>query len=287
VGSNTTLVGVGKHAVIRGAWLDLRGEEDVPGSRSNIIIRNITFQDTYDCFPEWDPTDGDEGSWNALYDVISLRATDHVWIDHSTFENPRTPDDERPIYFGQVDITNGSDFVTVSWNRFMEHNKSMLIGSSDSRTTDRDKLNVTLHHNLFKNNAQRVPRVRFGKVHIYNNLYWHIHNGEYSYSWGVGIESAIYAENNVFKIVGEIPPAEFIEEFNGTDIFEAGTLVFSHDGRRFVDVLAEYNAANEDQLGSDVGWEPNLYTHIEPSERVRRSVLRGSGPSNWKGGHSD
>ena len=50
------------------------------------IIRNITFQDTFDCFPAWDPTDGELGSWNALYDSISLRYTDHVWVDHNTFE---------------------------------------------------------------------------------------------------------------------------------------------------------------------------------------------------------
>ena len=37
-------------------------------SRTNIIIRNLTFQDTFDCFPQWAPTDGALGSWNAQYD---------------------------------------------------------------------------------------------------------------------------------------------------------------------------------------------------------------------------
>ena len=32
-------------------------------------------------------------------------------------------------------------------------------------------LRVTLHHNLFESIGQRTPRVRFGKVHVYNNLY--------------------------------------------------------------------------------------------------------------------
>ena len=54
---------------------------------TNIIIRNLTFQDTYDCFPQWSPTDGALGNWNALYDSISLRDGDHVWIDHNTFED--------------------------------------------------------------------------------------------------------------------------------------------------------------------------------------------------------
>src|SRR5439155_8529943 len=85
VGSNTTIVGIGNNATIRGAWLDLRGTAGVEGSRTNIIIRNINFRDTFDCFPQWDPTDGALGNWNSQYDSISLRDTDHVWIDHNDF----------------------------------------------------------------------------------------------------------------------------------------------------------------------------------------------------------
>jgi pectate lyase len=53
IGSNTTIVGRDRNARVRGAWFDIRGT-----GRRNIIIRNLTFQDTYDCFPEWSPTDG-------------------------------------------------------------------------------------------------------------------------------------------------------------------------------------------------------------------------------------
>ena len=41
----------------------------------NVIVRNISFQDTADCFPEWSPTDGITGNWNAAYDSISDHAT--------------------------------------------------------------------------------------------------------------------------------------------------------------------------------------------------------------------
>ena len=198
VGSNTTIVGLGKEATIRGAWLDIRGTAGVPGSRTNIIIRNLDFQDTYDCFPQWAPNDGALGNWNALYDSISLRDADHVWIDHNTFEDVETADETLPVYFGRIfqvhdgllDITNASDLVTVSWNRFLNHDKVMLIGSSDSATADRGKLRVTLHHNLWDGLGQRAPRVRFGQVHVYNNLYWIRKVENYGYSWGVGIESA-------------------------------------------------------------------------------------------------
>jgi pectate lyase len=96
--------------------------------------------------------------------------------------------------------------VTVSYNRFLEHDKVMLIGSSDSATTDRNKLRVTLHHNLFEQVGQRGPRVRFGKVHVYNNYYWPKNSENYQYSFGVGRESAIYAENNFFRTDDSITP---------------------------------------------------------------------------------
>ncbi|MFD7631474.1 hypothetical protein ACFV7Q_36620 [Streptomyces sp. NPDC059851] len=51
----------------------------------NVIIRNLTFADTRDCFPQWHPTDGSEGNWNSAYDAVTLPASTHVWVDHNTF----------------------------------------------------------------------------------------------------------------------------------------------------------------------------------------------------------
>lgn len=295
LGSNTTIVGLDKHATIKGGWFDIRGSSSV--NRTNIIIRNLNFVDTYDCFPEWDPTDGELGSWNALYDSISLRNTDHVWIDHNTFRDDETADDTLPHYFGVLyqvhdgllDITNASDFVTVSWNRFENHDKVMLIGSSDSASADRGKLNVTLHHNLFEDLGQRAARVRFGKVHIYNN-YYKIDNAEnYVYSWGVGIESSIYAENNFFRVKKNtgITPDQFIAVFKGTAIFETGTLLNapSRSGKHFISVLDAYNAVNDPDLLSDVGWAPTLFTEVMETRRVMYKVESGAGPFNWGHGH--
>jgi pectate lyase len=52
-------------AVIRGGWFDIRGTSAVPAT--NIIIRNLTFRDTFDCFPQWDPTDGSTGNESAIF----------------------------------------------------------------------------------------------------------------------------------------------------------------------------------------------------------------------------
>jgi pectate lyase len=286
VGSNTTIVGVGRNATIKGVWLDIRGTANVANSRSNVIIRNLTFVDTYDCFPQWAPTDGALGSWNAQYDSVSLRDTNNVWIDHNRFEDRATADATQPNHFGVLyqvhdgllDITNASDLVTVSWNRFENHDKVMLIGSSDGAVADRGKLRVTLHHNLFKDVGQRAPRVRFGQVHLYNN-YYDIRNTEnYQYSWGVGIESAIYAEENFFLATRTTTPDQILERLNGTAAFASGTLLVRPRVRNPVDVVAAWNAVNDPDLSSDVGWVPTLNHELLPAWTTPLLVPLLAGP---------
>jgi pectate lyase len=169
----------------------------------------------------------------------------------------------------------------VSYNRFINHDKVMLIGSSDSATADRGKLRVTLHHNLFEDCGQRAPRVRFGQVHVFNNYYRIKDTPNYGYSWGVGRESAIYAENNFFRTDLETTPDEFIERFNGTAIYAADTLVNAASDNHPVDVLSEYNAVNNPDLLPNVGWTPVLFVEIEQTFKVPSSVLSRSGPFNW------
>jgi pectate lyase len=289
VGSNTTIVGRGSKPTIRGAWLDIRGTANVPGSRTNIIVRNLTFQDTYDCFPQWSPTDGAQGNWNASYDSISLRDADHVWIAHNRFEDVTTADATLPVYFGRLfqvhdgllDITNASDLVTVSWNRFLNHDKVMLIGSSDNAPADVGKLRVTLHHNQWDDLGQRTPRVRYGQVHVYNNLYRIRSAGRFGYAWGVGIRSAIYAEGNYFQVVDGITPDEVIDRFNGTALHEHGTLFDTSAGVVPVDLRTAYNDANDPDLADDTSWTPTSFLVVDPAAKVPRRVLAGAGPFTW------
>ncbi len=285
VGSNTTIVGLGGRARLRGVWLDIRGT--TAANATNIIVRNLTFEDSYDCFPAWAPTDGVLGSWNALYDAVSLRNADHVWIDHNAFADRDTADEKEPNYFGvlyqvhdgEVDITNASDLVTVSWNRFEHHDKVMLIGSSDSAVADRGKLRVSLHHNLFADVVQRGPRVRFGQVHIYNNYYEITDASAYQYSWGVGVESAIYAENNAFRMPADVSLDRVISRLNGSTIFATGTLVKRDGcGWQAADPIQDWNNLNDPDLSTAVGWTPTLSLAVEPTDRVPWEVRRGAGP---------
>ncbi|MEU6258199.1 pectate lyase [Streptomyces sp. NPDC047043] len=276
VGSNTTIVGLG-NAVLKGASLQVK-------NANNVIIRNLDLRDAYDCFPVWQPNTGGLGDWKTSYDNIWLTGATHVWIDHVTASDKGHPDAREPVYFarnylrhdGLLDITNGSDLVTVSWSRFADHDKAMLIGNSDSATGDRGRLRVTLHHNQFESVVQRAPRVRFGQVHVYDNRYVVPQGAEYRYSLGVSTESGIYAENNSFHTPGHVEVADLVKSWNGTALHQSGTLFNGYP----VDLLAiydAYNSGSERDLTADVGWTPTLHAQIDSAAVADREVARGAG----------
>jgi pectate lyase len=272
VPSNTTVIGLPGARIVGG---DLQ-----VGGVQNVIIRNIRFDDAFDCVPAWDPTDGSTGNWNSAYDNITLTGALNVWIDHCEFSDGDHPDETQPRYYGRpyqwhdgaLDITNASDLVTVSWNHFWRHDKVMLIGSSDTAVADAGKLRVTLHHNLFEATVQRTPRVRFGEVHLYNN-YYIADASNYGYSWGVGVQSQIYAQNNYFETVGRVAPSKFISDLNGMNIYSEGALVDTVP----VDVVAAYNAAHGPGFVPSVSWTPVLFTAIQPTPDAAAQVRQTAG----------
>ncbi|WP_093796996.1 polysaccharide lyase family 1 protein [Streptomyces sp. Wb2n-11] len=278
VGSNTTIVGLGSGAVLKGASLQIE-------NAANVIVRNLELRDAFDCFPVWQPNTGGLGDWKAAYDTIWLRGASHVWIDHITASDKGHPDEDEPTYFGRnylrhdglLDITQGSDLVTVSWSRFADHDKAMLIGNSDSAAGDRGRLRVTLHHNEFQGVVQRAPRVRYGQVHLYNNRYVVPADAhDYRYSIGVSTESAIHAENNSFTTPGHVEAADLVKSWNGTALHQSGT---SFNGFP-VDLLAihnAYNSGSERDLTGDVGWKPSLHGPVDSAVRADRDVARGAG----------
>ncbi len=295
VPSNTTLVGVGDDATFVGANVYINGVD-------NVIVRNITFKDAYDCFPQWDYTDGTDGNWNSQYDNVYVKGSTHVWVDHCAFNDGDHPDSAAGDIFGRVyqhhdgelDITNAADLVTVSWNRFTDHDKVNLIGSGDSSTGDRGKLRVTMHHNVWERTIQRGPRVRFGQVHLYNNLYVVREGDGWDYSWGLGVEATIYAENNYFHIEGtegSRTPDNIIKDYRYTDksvtpaktyvgtIYVGETCVNGPSSDDRIDVLALYNARNPSKtLSWDGSWQPTLFGLIHPTEAVPALVWHQAGP---------
>ena len=204
--SNTTLIGDGASAGLVNGHIIL-------SNVSQIIIRNLKIQNPCDVGPIWDPTDGATGNWNAAYDAIGISGSDHIWIDHNSFTDAPVTDNFLPIenghakqcHDGAVDITNASDYVTVSYNVFGEHDKNNLVGSSPTATADEGKLRVTFSNNVFRAIQSRAPRVRFGQVHLFNNYYTGSKSADVyrnSYSVGPGTSAKILSNANVFEIAG-------------------------------------------------------------------------------------
>jgi pectate lyase len=278
VGANTTIFG------LRGARL--LGGNLLLTNVNNVIIRNVTFVDAHDCFPVWTPTDGAEGNWNSLYDSITLSGSTNVWIDHDTFTDGDNQDVDQPRYFGRpyqvhdglTDIIRGSDYVTVSYNNMFEHDKSMLIGSTNTPGVDVGKLRVTLHHNRFANLGQRIPRVRFGQVDVYNNYYYATDEDTFSYALGVGVQSAIYAENNFVLRSADTPLSDFVYNWGGTAMTEKGTLARVGTGPVVaVSLLAEFNAVHDPDIATDAGWTPALRVSLDAAADVPRIVTAQAG----------
>lgn len=258
VGSHVTILGIGDDARIVGAHLLVQGVRDV-------IVRNLHLSDAYDCFPEWDPGDTSTGNWNSLYDNLSVHTTENVWVDHVTFDDGDHPPASLPTVFGRpfevhdglLDITHESDLVTVSFCVFRDHDKTNLVGSGDGRgALDGGRLRVTWRHNLWDDAGQRLPRVRFGDVDVYNNYVRVTAEGAglFDYAWGVGVESSIWAERNVFDLPPDVRAASIVKRWGGTHLHANETLVNGVE----VDVLAAYNdSAPEDaRLAAGARWDP-------------------------------
>lgn len=185
VTSDKTLIGLGSTAEIRGGGLTIglpvNDAVTAPPADAvhNVIIRNLRFS-------------------GATDDAINVQMfTHHVWIDH----NDLCCGDD-----GLVDIKRGSDFVTVSWNRKHDHDKTMLLGHDDSNgAQDIGRLRVTYHHNFFDGSDQRNPRVRFGEpVHVFDN---YCRNA--SYCIVSAMNAGLVVENNYIESVNNPGRVDF------------------------------------------------------------------------------
>lgn len=176
VGSNKTILGIGSSSTLSGVGLVLK-------SVTNVIIRNLTIHNVT------------ASSGNG--DAIHIEKSTHLWIDHNNLYSDLSHG--KDYYDGLLDITHAGDYITVSWNRFHDHYKVSLVGHSDSNgSEDTGHLHVTYHHNWFYNVNSRLPSIRFGTAHIYNNYYQNVgdsavHSRE---------NAQVLVQNNVFRSVG-------------------------------------------------------------------------------------
>ena len=169
---NKTIIGDGTNAAILG---------DLRLNATNIIVQNLYFSDPAN---DGITIDNSSSHGTGLY----------IWVDHCTFYDCGD---------GSLDVTKGADYVTVSWCKFsyapvpagvVNHEFVNLIASSDSDNLS--QYHVTFHHNWYSDYCrERMPSVRFGRVHCFNNYYSCAGN---NYCVRTRIDAQVLVENNYY-----------------------------------------------------------------------------------------
>ncbi len=265
VGSNKTIAGV--------CGAEIHGHLELSGS-VNVIVRNIKIvgYGVGNCSldPDYDSGTGCSSGNDA---VTVQKNAHHIWFDHCDISDGTD---------GNLDITNAADFVTVSWTKFhysartdnqgddstgdAGHRFSNLIGGTDSPSTydDANALNVTWHHDYWADRVvERQPRVRFGRNHLFNNL-WASSGDNYCVRAGKG--ARILVEHSVFQGVKD--PYQFN---NSTDQGTANIAVSDNDTS---------TATGKEETGGGgpaIGTLPYSYT-ADALSSVAAAVQSGAGP---------
>lgn len=216
---------------------------------SNILIKNITFEGpgAYD-------VDGN--------DNLTIDNCTSVWVDHCTFQDALD---------GNLDIKNASDLITVTWTKFQylkapiaggsggsnDHRFSNLFGSGDDATQDEGKLRITMQYCWWGPGVkERMPRVRYGKVHLLNNYF---NSSVSNYCIYAGYKSDLLIEGNYFEGVKNPIRLE-------TGNFTAAQLVEN-----------TFSGATGTMVGSGTAFTPPYSINKIASQDVKQTVMSGAG----------
>ena len=163
----------------------------------DVVIRNIEFDELW----EWDENtkgDYDRNDW----DYLTFEGCSKVWVDHCTFNKAYDgivdskkgttgltiswskflPGDKNSEFykamFDEMEA-NTSNYPMYKYLRSLglskdnimdvaaPHKKTHLVGAREFADDNAD-LEITLHHNYYKDSQDRMPRLRGGNAHIYN-----------------------------------------------------------------------------------------------------------------------
>ncbi len=182
IGSNKTLVGLGRGAQLRGAWFDV-------GVSSNVILRNLAIYDV-----NRDLIEAGDG--------ISVGGVDRLWVDHVTF---------KWISDGFIDVSADSTNVTFSWLRYDGENPAACLGRHP-RANELVNAMVTFHHTIWTHVNGRAPLVTHSltQAHLYNDLF----SDDVDYAVGAGCDAQILLEGSYFEKV--VTPSSKRECTDGT-----------------------------------------------------------------------
>ena len=258
IGSNTVIIGINNARLMFGGFFII--------DKKNVIIRNVTFYDAHGSTRNDTGREGYEDSKADIDALVVRGSAEGIWVNHCKFTDGVCSDMARNYnHDGAFDIVKGK-YITVSWCEFTNHDKVMLVANSDSaENAIAEDRQITLHHNYFHYNTQRMPRTRGTQMHIYNNYYDNIGaDGNGGSFMGPGWGAQFIVENNFFgnKAYGE----KTIEWFSAPDEYRAK--FFYTGNNRADDDIAWWGRESD----SARPWQPAYEYALEPYEGLPESV---------------
>jgi len=173
-GSNKSILGTTANSGLSGAGIYIRRVR-------NVIVRGLVLRNPI-----------------APFDAVSIDEATNVWIDHNEFYSDLNSG--KDYYDGLCDAKHAADYITISWNKFHDHFKVSLVGHSDNNESeDRGKLRVTYDHNWFYNMGSRLPSLRFGTGHIFNNVFENVESSGINSRMGAQVLVEANSFTNVNK----------------------------------------------------------------------------------------
>lgn len=172
LGSNKTIVGLGRGAQLRGVSVSL-------GKTRNVVLRNLAIYDVNRTLIE-------------AGDALGISGASDVWVDHVT---------TKWISDGFTDIREGSEAITLSWIHYDGVSPDACRGKHP-RVSQISDASVTVHHCFYDHPDSHTPLVDHpqARVHAFNNL---VRDSD-GYAVGAACGAQVLLEGVTFKTVG--PP---------------------------------------------------------------------------------
>ena len=169
LGSNKTIVGLGRGAALRGVSINV-------GTARNVIVRNIALHDVNPALIE-------------AGDAFSLGGASQIWLDHCT---------TKWISDGFTDVGTGSQNVTISWMHYDGASPEACTGQHP-RTSQITDSSVTFQHSYFDHVESHSPLADHpnARVHVLNNFL----SDNPDSAVGAACGARILMEGNVFEAV--------------------------------------------------------------------------------------
>jgi pectate lyase len=243
LGSNKTIVGLGRGALIQGVSFDF-------GSSQNLVVRNIALLDV-------------NPGLIAAGGAFLLSQSSQVWLDHCT---------AKWISENFTSLSPGAQGVTLSW----VHYDGFTTNECDGEHTQAVTVNgatATVHHCFFDHVESHSPKVQnAGRVHLFNNVM------SDNLGYGVGSEcgAQVLMEGNTFQRV--MTPTERDTCPDGGAL---GAISAPDGSNYYGDDVGAFHGGGSGEPHDAVFTPPYAYTVEVPQEDYLTILSRAGAGGPW------